>query len=86
MTHNANRLPRRRFLAAATAAVGAPYVITSTALGADDRPPASERITMGMIGPACGGATCLRVSSPIREPNVLQRVTSIRNAADEPNK
>ena len=44
---------RREFLARSVAAVAAPYVITSSALGADDRPPASERITMAMIG--CGG-------------------------------
>ena len=41
---------RRQFLKTAVAAVGAPYVITSTALGADGRPPASERIVMGGIG------------------------------------
>jgi len=34
----------------ATAAVAAPYVITSNALGGNGRPPASERITMGFIG------------------------------------
>jgi predicted dehydrogenase len=41
---------RREFLKAAAGAVAAPYVITSSALGADDRPPASERIVMGGIG------------------------------------
>jgi len=42
---------RRAFLkVAATAAVAAPYVITSGALGGNGRPPASERITMGFIG------------------------------------
>ncbi len=30
--------------------VAAPYVITSTALGAEGRPAASERIVMGAIG------------------------------------
>jgi predicted dehydrogenase len=48
-----NSVTRRRFLAAASAAVSAPYVITSTALGQNGRPAASERITMGTIG--CGG-------------------------------
>jgi len=43
---------RRRFLKSAAAAACAPYVITSTALGADGRPPASQRITIGQIG--CG--------------------------------
>ncbi|NQT36862.1 MAG: Gfo/Idh/MocA family oxidoreductase, partial [Planctomycetes bacterium] len=38
---------------ATAAAAIAPYVITSTALGNQDTPPASERVTVGMIG--CGG-------------------------------
>jgi len=49
-----SKLGRRAFLkragTVAGAAVAAPYVITSTALGADGRPPASERIVMGAIG------------------------------------
>lgn len=47
-------LSRRRFLRTAAAAAGtaaaAPYVITSAALGGPARAPASERITIGMIG------------------------------------
>jgi hypothetical protein len=41
---------RRTFLKAAGAAIGAPYVITSTALGNSERPAASDRIVMGGIG------------------------------------
>ena len=45
---------RREFLRRATCAGGglaaAPLVITSAALGADDRPAANERITLGVIG------------------------------------
>lgn len=41
---------RRGFLKTAGAALAAPYVITSTALGNDQRPPASDRIVMGGIG------------------------------------
>ncbi len=44
---------RRQFLKATGLAVAAPYLITSSALGAENRPPASERIVMGTIG--CGG-------------------------------
>jgi hypothetical protein len=45
------RLSRRSLLkGAAAAAVTAPYVITSTALGNADTPPASERVTLGHIG------------------------------------
>jgi len=43
-------ISRRKFLRAASAAAAAPLVITSTALGAQGRPPASERIVMGAIG------------------------------------
>jgi predicted dehydrogenase len=44
---------RREFLQAATAAsatLALPYIITSTALGNEDRSPASDRIVMGGIG------------------------------------
>ena len=59
-----NRLDRRRFLsrtaATAAAAVAAPTVITSTALGTQDVPPASERITLGYIGTGPRGMLNLR--------------------------
>ncbi len=45
-----NRSSRRTFLKTATAAAAAPYVITSAALGNEDRPAASDRIVMGGIG------------------------------------
>jgi len=41
---------RRDFLKIAAGAVAAPYVIPSSAIGADDRPAPSERIVMGGIG------------------------------------
>ena len=41
---------RREFLKTAASAVAVPYVISSSALGADDRPAPSERIVMGGIG------------------------------------
>jgi hypothetical protein len=41
---------RRHFLMASGAAVVAPYIISSTALGNADRPAASDRIVMGGIG------------------------------------
>jgi hypothetical protein len=44
-------LTRRGLLkAAAAATVASPYVITSAALGAGDKPPASQRIALGHIG------------------------------------
>ena len=45
---------RRDFIkkaaATASATIACPYIITSSALGAGDRPPASDRIVMGGIG------------------------------------
>jgi hypothetical protein len=41
---------RRRFLQTAGTVAAAPYVITSSALGGDGRPPASDRIVVGGIG------------------------------------
>ena len=59
-----SRLNRRRLLKGAAAAAAAPYVITSTALGNADTPPASERVTLGHIGVGGqGGYICSRVSS-----------------------
>jgi predicted dehydrogenase len=48
--NKANHTTRREFLKRASAAIAAPYVITTSALGADGRPSASERIVMGGIG------------------------------------
>lgn len=45
-----NKTTRRKFLQAAGVAAAAPYVITSSALGDDERAPASDRIVMGGIG------------------------------------
>ena len=54
MHRNTNRISRRGLLrsaaAAAAGAAAAPYVLTSTALGAEGKPPASDRIVMGGIG------------------------------------
>jgi hypothetical protein len=44
---------RRQFLKTAGSAFAVPYLITSSALGAGGRAPASERIVMATIG--CGG-------------------------------
>ena len=52
-----SRFSRRTFLKA-TAAAAAPYVITSTALGNADTPPASQRVTLGHIGVGNRGRLC----------------------------
>ena len=55
---------RRRFLKRAAVAAGgmaaAPYVITSTALGGQRRPPASERVVTGYIGTGPRGMLNIR--------------------------
>jgi predicted dehydrogenase len=45
-----NKLSRRHFVAASTAAVAAPYFVPASALGQDGRPAPSERIVMATIG------------------------------------
>jgi predicted dehydrogenase len=47
------RLSRRAFVGRAGAALALPYFVRSSALGAEGRPAASERIVMGTVG--CGG-------------------------------
>jgi len=48
----AEHITRRGFLKALGGAAAAPYVLTSAALGAAGRPPASDRLTAALIG--CG--------------------------------
>jgi len=58
---NESRFTRRRLLkSAAAAAVGAPYVITSAALGNAETPPASERVVLGHVGVGNRGRSLLR--------------------------
>ncbi len=58
------RANRRRFLQRAAAAAGgvvaAPYLITSTALGGQGRPPPSERVVTGYLGTGPRGHVNLR--------------------------
>lgn len=54
-----SKLTRRKFLQSTAATFAAPYVITSTALGAEGHPAASNRLTMGFIGVGgMGGGQC----------------------------
>jgi len=65
------QVTRRGFIKGATTAVGGiigmPHVITSTALGAPGRAPASERIVMGVIG--VGGRARLVMDAFMVEPD-----------------
>ena len=54
------RCGRRSFLKSAAGLVAAPYVITSTALGGEGRPPASERVVLGYLGTGPRGLLNLR--------------------------
>jgi len=56
-------LSRRRFLRTGGAAVAAPYVLTSGALGGAAKPPASDRVAIGAIGPGRQGGGLLRGAS-----------------------
>jgi hypothetical protein len=47
---NKRKSRRRDFIKTASAAIAVPYIITSAALGNQDRAPASDRIVMGGIG------------------------------------
>src|SRR5207244_11849125 len=61
------KISRRRFIAAAAAAVAAPTIIPASALGADGRPAPSERITMGVVGWGMQGPS--NAGNSMREPD-----------------
>jgi len=48
-----SKISRRHFIATTAAALAAPTLIPASALGAEDRPRASNRITLGVVGWAC---------------------------------
>jgi len=54
------RVSRRDLLKSSIAAAAAPYVITSTALGNAETPPASERVTLAHIGVGNRGRDLMR--------------------------
>jgi glucose-fructose oxidoreductase len=58
--HNLNRRDMLKASSALAAGAVAPYVITSTALGNADTPPASDRVTIGQIGAGIRGRHLFR--------------------------
>ena len=70
---------RRDFLKGAAAVVAAPYVLTSTALGAAGRPPASERIVMGAIGVGGRGTNNMKTFLGFGEVQVVAVCDADRN-------
>jgi predicted dehydrogenase len=68
MSLSGARRTRREFLRTTAAAVAAPYVLTSSALGAGHRPAASNRIAIGVIGTGGQGGSHVRIL--VRQPDV----------------
>ena len=50
MSHKSRSTTRRRFLQTTASAIAVPAFVPGSVLGLDDRPPPSERITLGIIG------------------------------------
>ena len=85
MTTENHRPTRRQFLAGSCAAIAAPHLITSTALGGNGRAPASERIVMGAIGLGSRGSGDL--GAFLRRGDVqLAAVCDVRRNARESKK
>jgi predicted dehydrogenase len=66
------QLSRREFLkttSLATAVIAAPTIIPASALGADGKPPPSDRINLGIIG--CGGMGTSNLNACARYPDVV---------------
>lgn len=61
----------RRAAAAAIGAVAAPTIVRATALGADGRPPASERVVIGYIGTGPRGLNNVREQMACPEAQVV---------------
>src|SRR2546422_2894188 len=50
MTKRKSRITRRKFLQSSVATAALPVIVPRSALGQAQKPPASERITLGFIG------------------------------------
>lgn len=73
---------RRRFLAGTLAAVAAPRLIPSSALGRDGNLPPSERITIGMLGVGNRGSGSLRAMRPLPDHQVVAIADCRRDRAE----
>ncbi|MFV1966153.1 MAG: Gfo/Idh/MocA family protein [Pirellulaceae bacterium] len=65
------RIPRRRFLASATASTAAAWIVPASALGRDGHLAPSERITIGMLGVGNRGSSSLRAMRPLPDHQVV---------------
>ena len=66
---NTNSSSRRDFLKLTAAAVALPYFVPASALGANGKPPPSERIRLGLIG--CGGMGRANLNNCAEYPDVV---------------
>lgn len=66
-----SRYSRRRFLAGSLAALAAPQIIPSSALGLNGQLAPSERITIGMFGVGNRGSSSLRSMEPLPDHQVV---------------
>ena len=80
---------RREFLKRTIAAGGmaaAPYVITTTALGGEGRPPASERVVTGYLGVGPRGLLNVKEQLTCPEAQVVAVCDVWKNKRDEAKK
>jgi glucose-fructose oxidoreductase len=80
------KMTRRAFVGRAGAALALPYVITSTALGGEGRPPASERVVMGYLGTGPRGRLNLSEALTCPEAQVVAVSDVWKHARDEAKK
>ena len=81
-----NRRPFLTGAAAATGIIAAPYVITSTALGGEGRPPASERVVIGYIGTGPRGRLNIREQLSCPQAQVVAVCDVWKHVRDEAKK
>jgi predicted dehydrogenase len=76
-------MTRRAFVGRASAAFALPYVITSTALGGEGRPPASERVVMAYLGTGPRGRLNLSEALTCPDAQVVAVCDVWKHARDE---
>ena len=77
------RVTRRAFLGRVGGTLALPYLITSTALGGEGRPPASERVVLGYIGTGPRGRVNLSEGLSCPEAQVVAVCDVWKHARDE---
>lgn len=78
-----SNLTRRGLLKGAAAAVAAPYMITSSALGNAEQAPASERVTLGHIGVGGRGREVMRGFMELKNSQSLAVADAYKDRREE---